>query len=123
MAEDRKGQAGALLASVHEVVGVEEVPFDLLEPAVELHIEARVVERAVLDLPVATGIAQHAVVQCRERLGPRRREGMQGPVAAASLQEAEQGAAGRYVWIEHEVSIRCGGQAGNGISADRHSCR
>ncbi|GGX97455.1 hypothetical protein GCM10010324_49540 [Streptomyces hiroshimensis] len=59
----------------------------------------------------------------RERLRPRRREGMQGPVAAASLKEAEQGAAGRYVWIEHGVSIRCGESAGNGISVVRHSCR
>ncbi|GAU67408.1 hypothetical protein SSP35_04_04980 [Streptomyces sp. NBRC 110611] len=123
VAEDGECEAGALLAGVHQVVGVEQMPFDLLEPAVELHVEARVVERAVLDLPVAPGVAQHAVVERRERLRPRRREGVQGPVAAASLQEAEQGATGRYVWIEHEVSIRCGEQAGNGISADRHSCR
>lgn len=123
MAQDGEGEAGALLGGVDEVVGVEEVPFDLFEPAVELHVEARVVERAVLHLPVAAGVTQHTVVECRERLGPRRREGMQGTVAAASLKEAEQGATGRYVWIEHEVSIRCGGQAGNGISADRHSCR
>ncbi len=123
VAEHGEGEAGALLTGVGEVVGVEKMPFDLFESAVELHVEARVVQGAVLYLPVAAGVAQHTVVQCRERLGPRRREGVQGPVAAASLQEAEQGATGRYVWIEHEVSIRCGGQAGNGISADRHSCR
>lgn len=123
VAEHGEGESGALLAGVGEVVGVEKMPFDLFEAAVELHVQACVVQGAVLDLPVAAGVAQHTVVQCRERLGPRRREGMQGPVAAASLQEAEQGATGRYVWIEHEVSIRCGGQAGNGISADRHSCR
>ena len=76
-----------------------------VERAVELEIEPRVVEGAVLDLPVAAGVAQHAVVQCRERLGPRRREGVQGAVAAASLEEAEQGATGRYVWIEHGKSL------------------
>ncbi len=123
VAEDGQGQTGALLGGVERVVRVEEVPGDLVEAAVEVQIKARVVKGAVLHLPVAAGVAEHALVQRRERLGARRREGVQGPVAAASLQEAEQGATGRYVWIEHGVSIRCGESTGNGISVVRHSCR
>ncbi|GJF31979.1 hypothetical protein KNE206_46790 [Kitasatospora sp. NE20-6] len=41
---------------------------------------------------------------------------MQLPVAAASLEEADKAGTGRYHWLEHEVSIRCGGRRGNGIS-------
>ncbi|GAA2994514.1 hypothetical protein GCM10020229_03790 [Kitasatospora albolonga] len=45
------------------------------------------------------------------------RERMQLPVTTASLEEAEEAGTGRYHWLEHDVSIRCGGLGGNGISA------
>ena len=105
MPQDGEGEPGALLRGVEGVVGVEEVLLDLGEPAVELQTQPRVVQRAVLDPPVVAGVAQHAVVQRGERLAPRGREGVQGPVATTSLEEAEQGAAGRYVWFEHEAIL------------------
>ena len=101
MAEDGEGEAGAGLLGVEDVLGVEEVPLDLLDAAVEVEVEAGVVEGAVLHLPVVAGIAQHAVVEGRERLGARCGECVQRAVAAAPLQQAEQRAAGRYDRIEH----------------------
>ncbi|BFV60413.1 hypothetical protein KCMC57_up55170 [Kitasatospora sp. CMC57] len=44
------------------------------------------------------------------------RERMQLSVTTASLEEAEEAGTGRYHWLEHDVSIRCGGRGGNGIS-------
>lgn len=41
---------------------------------------------------------------------------MQLPVTASSLEQAEEAVAGGYHGLEHEVSIRCGGRRGNGIS-------
>ncbi len=115
--EDGQGQAAAVLVGGEEVVGVEEVLFDAVERAFQVGVEARVIKGARLDPPVQPGVAQYALLQGGQRLRPLRREGMQGPVSASSLEEAEKGAAGRYVWVEHEVSIRCGGFHGNGISA------
>ncbi|GAB2739054.1 hypothetical protein GCM10010442_69580 [Kitasatospora kifunensis] len=41
---------------------------------------------------------------------------MQLPVTASSLEQAEEAGAWGYHGLEHEVSIRCGGRRGNGIS-------
>ena len=102
MAEDGEGEARCADSSVSRmVVGVEEVRLDLVELAVEVEIETGVVQGAVLDLPVVAGVAQHAVVQRRERLGARRGERVQRAVAAAPLEQAEQRTAGRYDRIEH----------------------
>ena len=111
VAQHGQREAGAVLVGVEQVAGVEQMPFDPLQSALQLGVEARVVQGARLDLPVAAWVADHAALQCRQGLGPRRREGVQRPVAAASLQEATESTAGRYVGIgvEHEVSIRCGG--------------
>lgn len=113
--EDGQGQAAAVLVRADDVVGVEEVLFDPVERALEFRVEARVIEGAGLHAPVVTGVAQDALLQRGERVGSLRREGVQGPVSASSLEEAEKGTAGRYVGVEHEVSIRCGGLVGNGI--------
>ena len=82
----------------------------------EVEVETGVVEGAVLHLPVVAGVA--AARSGSAPRAPRRaaRRARAGAVAAASLEQAEQRTAGRYDWIEHEVSIRCGGFAGNGIS-------
>ncbi len=112
MTEDGEGQAGAFLGGVDVVGGVEEVVLDLVEAGVEVAVETRVVQGAVFKLPVLPGIAPQTPAQRGERLRPRGREGVQRAVAAASLEEAQQRAAGRYVGIdgigEHRVSIRCG---------------
>ncbi|GAA2496544.1 hypothetical protein GCM10010406_36070 [Streptomyces thermolineatus] len=99
---------------------MEEVLLDPVESRLELAVQARVVEGAGLQLPVAARVAQHACLQRGERLARLRREGVQRAVPAASLEETEKGTTGRYVWVEHEVSIRCGVFPGNGISAAGH---
>jgi hypothetical protein len=115
VAEDGEGEPGALLVGAQHVVGGEEVVGEGVHGGVQLQAEPGVIERAVLHLPVVPGVVDHALVQRLEGFCPRRGECVQGPVASASLEEAEEGAAGRYGWLEHDVSIRCGGTAGNGI--------
>ncbi len=105
VAQYGEGEAGPALVGVDEVLGVEEVLLDRFEPAVEIQVEARVVQGAVLDVPVVAGVVEDAVVEGRERFGARRGERVQRAVAAAPLQEAEQGAARRYDWIEHGKSL------------------
>lgn len=122
VAEDGQGEAAALFVggAVGEgVVRTEEMLFDSVERPLQLGVEPRVVEGAGLHAPVVAWVAQDAALQRGERVGSLRREGVQGPVSASSLEEAEKGSTGRYVGIEHEVSIRCGGGAGNGISRCR----
>ncbi len=101
VAEDGEGQAGAGLVGVEHVLGVEEVRLHGVESAVQVEVEPGVVEGAVLHLPVVAGVAQHTVVQGRERLGARGRQRVQRAVATAALEQPEQGAAGRYDRIEH----------------------
>ncbi|CAO0826833.1 putative protein OS=Streptomyces microflavus OX=1919 GN=Smic_10290 PE=4 SV=1 [Streptomyces microflavus] len=101
MAEDGEREAGAGVVGVREVVGITEVAFDLFDAAVEIQVQAGVVEGAVLHLPVVTGVAHDAVVEGREGLGARCGERVERAVAAAPLQQAEQGAARRYERIEH----------------------
>lgn len=101
MAEDREGQPGARLLGVQDVLGVEEVGLDRVQLAVEVEVEAGVVEGAVLDLPVVAGVVEHTVVQRRERFGARSGERVQRAVAATPLKQAEQRTAGRYDRIEH----------------------
>lgn len=78
MAEDGQGQARAVLLGVEGVLDVEEVRLDLVEVAAQVEVETGVVEGAVLHLPVVARIAQHTVVQRRERLGA-------GAVSACSV--------------------------------------
>lgn len=99
--QDGEREPGPGLLGVEVVLGAEEVRLDLVETAVEVQVETGVVEGAVLDLPVVAGVGENAVVEGREGLGPWRGERVQGAVAAAPLQQAEQGAARRYDWIEH----------------------
>src|SRR5690606_40280110 len=82
-------------------LGVEEVGLDRVQVAVQIEGEAGVVEGAVLDLPVVARVVEHTVVEGRERLRARRGERVERAVAATSLEQAEQRAAGRYVRIEH----------------------
>jgi len=115
VAEDGEREPGALLVGAEHVVGREEVVGEGVHGGVQLQAEPGVIERAVLHLPVVPGIVDHAPVQRLEGFRPGRGECVQGPVAPTSLEEAEEGAAGRYGWLEHDVSIRGGGTAGNGI--------
>lgn len=101
MPEDGERESGAGLLGVEVVLGTEQVRLDLFETAVEVQVETGVVEGAVLDLPVVAGVVENAVVEGREGLGAWRGKCVQGAVAAAPLQQAEQGAARRYDWIEH----------------------
>lgn len=101
MAEDGQRQTGPGVVGIDVVVGIGEVSLDLLDTAVEVEVEARVVEGAVLHLPVVTGVAHDAVVESREGLGAWCGERVERAVAAAPLQQAEQGAARRYERIEH----------------------
>lgn len=101
VAEDGERESGTGVVGVRVVVGVTEVALDLLDAAVEIQIETGVVEGAILHLPVVPGVAHHAVVEGGEGLGARCGERVERAVAAAPLQQAEQGAARRYEWIEH----------------------
>ncbi|CAM5555823.1 hypothetical protein SBADM41S_03472 [Streptomyces badius] len=101
VAEDGERQTGAGVVGIDVVVGIGEVSLDLLDTAVEVEVEARVVKGAVLHLPVVAGVAHDAVVEGREGLGARCGERVERAVAAAPLQQAEQGAARRYERIEH----------------------
>lgn len=105
VAEDRKCQAGPRVVGVDVVVRIAQVLLDLLDAAVEVEIQTCVVKGAVLDLPVVTRIAQDAVVEGREGLGTWCGERVERAVAAAPLQQAEQGAARRYERIEHGESL------------------
>lgn len=82
MAEDRERETGAVLVGVEDVLGTEEVGLDLVESAVEIQVEARVVQGAVLHLPVVAGVAQYTVVQGRQGFWARGGERVQGAVAA-----------------------------------------
>lgn len=108
---------------VDEVVGAEEVALDLAEGAVEIQVQAGVVQRAVLDLPVLARIADHAPVEGREGLRAGRREGVQRAVAAAPLEEPEQGAAWRYDWFEHGNGLKSswGRNRESGFTGPRNS--
>ncbi|GGO45724.1 hypothetical protein GCM10012287_14380 [Streptomyces daqingensis] len=79
------------------VVRMEEVLLDVVEGGVQLHVQTRVVQGAVFDLPVAAWVVEYALPERGKGFGTRRRQGVQRAVAAASLQEAEQRTAGRYV--------------------------
>ena len=99
MAQYGQGQPGAhfgLLAG-ELVLGVEEVLLDVVERGVELHVEPCVIQGTVLDLPVPPGVVEHALPKRGERFGAWRSQRVQRAVAAASLEEAEQRTAGRYV--------------------------
>lgn len=116
MAEDGEGEPGAGVVLVDAVLDGVQVQLDAGERRLQLHVEAGVVEGAVLDLPVGAGVLGDALLQGGDRLVAVGGQGMQLPVTAASLEEAEEAGTGRYHWLEHEVSIRCGGRRGNGIS-------
>lgn len=106
MAQDGQGEARAAVVLVEEVVDAEEVGLDLAQGAVEVQVQACVVQGAVLYLPVLARIAGHAVVERGEGLGPGCRECVQRAVAAAALEEPEQGAARRYDWFEHGNGLK-----------------
>ncbi len=86
VAEDGEGEPGARLLGVDVVVGSEEVLLDRLQTAVQVEVEAGVVEGAVLDLPVAAGVVEDAVVEGREGFGARGGERVQRAVAAPPLE-------------------------------------
>lgn len=94
MAEDGEGQPGARLVGVQDVLGVEEMGLDGVQLAVQVEIEAGVVEGAVLDLPVVPGVVDHAVVQGRERFGARSGE----RVAACRRRDPAEAGRAAYRW-------------------------
>ncbi len=123
MAQDGQGEAGAVVGVVDEVVGAEEVTLDLAQGSVEVQVQAGVVQGAVLDLPVLARVTEHALVEGREGLRPGGRESVQGAVAAAPLEEPEQGTAWRYDWFEHGNGLKSswGRNRESGFTGPRNS--
>ncbi|GAA1180208.1 hypothetical protein GCM10009664_53060 [Kitasatospora gansuensis] len=116
MTEHRQRQAGPGVVRLEDVLRAVQMLFEPGERCFQLHEEAGVVKGAVLDLPVGPGVAGDALLQSGDRFVTIGRERMQLSVTTASLEEAEEAGTGRYHWLEHDVSIRCGGRGGNGIS-------